>query len=342
MTPSILDFFHAFHGPWRKGRRVTAVIFGYADGSGSHLGSKSGPAKVRCIGALLGDQDAWIDLCERWNNVLDKPEWPSRIQKFHMVDCVNHVGEFENWSYAERLALFGDLVGVIIASPEIHAIGSSNIIDHFKALPSADLALLKAEHLGTPAEIVCQYSFQRIITITRERFSESEQVALTFDNEPAPDGEEYHKIYNEYATRYPLSDTLACRSLNFASARDFPPLQAADVLAYTTYQWEMETYYPKDAEPYFPVIPAFLRMVKAIEPDGGRYNLEGLQSLIASIKAGKRMPLNPYIQEKGVLCSKPDCGKPFVVTYDTRTPSPETIMKLPCPHCKQLNDVIWP
>jgi hypothetical protein len=319
------------------------AVYGFADGSGSHIGGKSGPAKVRCIGALLGDGEAWSDFDERWNRVLDKPEWPSRIRKFHMYDCVNQIGEFAGWKFAECLAMYGDLVGVIIESPRIIAIGSSNIVDHFQQLPTDDLDLLRSEHLGTPLEIVCQYLFQRIITKTREHFGESEQVALTFDIEPFPDGEEYHKLYGEYATRYPLSDTLALKSLNFASGKDFPPLQAADILSYTTYQWEMETYYPNPTEPHFPIIPAFLRMVKAIEPDGGRYNLAGLQGLVAAIKAGKKMQPNPHLQEKSVVCTNPDCKKSFVVTYDTRTPAPtEPVLSLPCPHCRQLNDVMWP
>jgi hypothetical protein len=192
------------------------------------------------------------------------------------------------------------------------------------------------------SRIVCQYLFQRVITITRERFGESERVALTFDIEPYPDGGEYLKLYGEYATRFSLSDTLEYKSLNFTSGRDFPTLQAADLLSYTTYQWEMETYYPKDAEPYFPIIPAFLRMVKAIEPDGGRYNLDGLRKLVAIIKAGKKMPINQYLEEKSAVCSHADCAKPFVISYDNREPLPTGIMERPCPHCGQPNDVSWP
>jgi hypothetical protein len=336
----IVEWLDAAHGPWDRGRKVAAVIFGFADGSGSHTGGTRGPAKVRCIGAFLGDKDAWIDFEERWNKVLDKPEWPSRIRKFHTYDCVNQIEEFKDWRYAERLGLFGDLVTVITESPNIVAIGSSNIIDHFQSLPAADFELLKSEHVGTPAEIVCQHLFQRIISNTRKRFGESERVALTFDIEPRPDSEEYFKLYNEYTTRHFHSDTLAFKSLNFASALDFPPLQAADIFSYTTYQWEMETYYPQDARPYFDVLPVFLRMVKAIEPDGGRFNLEGLQGLVALIKQKATMPLNPYIQEKKAICSA--CGKQFLVTYDTRTPAPDPVVHLPCAHCKEMNDIAWP
>jgi len=318
------------------------VVLGFADGSGSHTGSLRGPAKVRCIGAFIGDESAWLDFDKRWNAVLAKPEWPSQVTRFHSYDCVNQIGEFRDWSYAQRLAIFGDLVGVIVDSPQIIGVGSSNIIDHFQGLPPADLNLLKSEHLGTPLEIVCQFLFQRIITRTRERFGESEQIALTFDNEPAPDGDEYSKLYAEYAARYPLSGTLALKSLHFASGKDLPALQAADIFSYTTYQWEMDTHYPKNAEPHFPVIPAFLRMVEAIEPEGGRYNLDGLRGLVSMIKAGKKMQPHPHLQEKSIVCSNVDCGKPFVAVYDTRTPLPDGILQRPCPHCQQSNDVSWP
>jgi hypothetical protein len=128
------------------------VIFGYCDGSGTHKGSK-----VMCVAGFIGDKDAWIDFDERWNHVIDKPEWRSRIRAFGTYDCAHQAKEFRNWTYAERLALFGDLVGVIIDSPELHAIGSTALINHFGELPADDLDLLKSESLGTPLEAVCQH-----------------------------------------------------------------------------------------------------------------------------------------------------------------------------------------
>src|SRR5487761_277230 len=235
----IVDWLDLAHGPCTKGRRVTAAIFGYCDGSGTHKGSK-----VMCVAGFIGDKDAWIDLDQRWNRILDKPEWRSRIRAFGTSDCVHQVEEFENWPYAERLALFGDLVGVIVDSPNIHAIGSTAIVNHFGELSDADLDLLKSESLGTPPEAICQHLFQRIVTRTRTKYSESESVALTFDIEPSPAAEKYFSIYNDYTNRYFYKDNFATKKLVFMSRRDFPPLQAADLLAYTTYQWEMALCFP--------------------------------------------------------------------------------------------------
>jgi len=95
--------------------------------------------------------------------------------------------------------------GIACSINQNGVIGSSSIVEHFQGLPSADLDLLKAEHLATQLEIVCQYLFQRVITKTREHFGESERVALTFDIEPDPDGTEYFRLYREYAGRYRLA-----------------------------------------------------------------------------------------------------------------------------------------
>lgn len=108
--------------------------FGYCDGSGTHRGSK-----VLCVAGLVGDKDGWIDFDERWNRVLDKPEWPSRIRAFGTFNCARQREEFADWPFAERLALFGDLVGVIIDSREIQAIGSTALIDHLENCPQTIL-----------------------------------------------------------------------------------------------------------------------------------------------------------------------------------------------------------
>lgn len=175
----------------------------------------------------------------------------------------------------------------------------------------------------------------------RKKYSESESVALTFDNEPNPAAEKYLSIYNDYTNRYLYKDNFATTRLNFASRYNFAALQAADLLAYTTYHWEMAACYPVDAEPYFPIIPAFLRMIEGIEADGGRYDLEGLRRLAAMIDKKQYMERNPDLDEKRIVCS--ECGNLFVVTYDTRTPAPAApVLSLPCPHCKELNSVSWP
>src|SRR6266566_2382335 len=102
---------------WGEGR-LCAVIYGYFDGSNTHHGSK-----VLSMCGFIGDPRIWDDFVKEWQKVLDNPGWPRRPSEFHMVDCVHGNKEFRGWTLAQRLAIFGDLCGVI-ANSNVMALGS--------------------------------------------------------------------------------------------------------------------------------------------------------------------------------------------------------------------------
>ena len=68
--------------------------------------------------------------------------------------------------------------------------------------------------------------------------------------------------------------------MTFESSHKKSPLQAADMLAYTTYQWHMKEAYPREVELNFPIIPGFFRLIQNVAADGGVYNEESMQRLI--------------------------------------------------------------
>jgi hypothetical protein len=66
-------------------------------------------------------------------------------------------------------------------------------------------------------------------------------------------------------------------------AEHSPPLQAADMLAYSTYRFELQRRFgEKDGD--FPVIPAFTRFITSVAADGGGYDLEALKKLVVMIR----------------------------------------------------------
>lgn len=126
------------------------MIQGYFDGSGTHVS-----AKVLTIAGFIGEEDAFIDLDQEWEKVLDDPRWPTRLAEFHTVDCVHGDGEFQQggWNYAERLALYGDLTRVIVEVGErrtLLPIGAGVVTAVFSKIAKTDLDRLAAEGLGTP------------------------------------------------------------------------------------------------------------------------------------------------------------------------------------------------
>ena len=101
-----------------------------------------------------------------------------------MVECVHGEREFVGWSFAERLAIFGELSSVIMASPWL-AIASAVITEDFAKLDPEELRLLQSEGLGEPLDLSLQYVYQSAINATRET-SESEKIGLLFDNSSVP------------------------------------------------------------------------------------------------------------------------------------------------------------
>jgi hypothetical protein len=195
----LVDFLRLLHGPWAKGKRITAVITGYFDGSGSHEESQ-----VFCIAGFIAEADTWVTFNEKWQAILDRPEWPSRVTEMHMYDCVHGEREFSSWTYAQRLSLFGECSTAIMSS-NIHAIGSSVYIGDLALLNPDDLAILKWQRVGDPADLVFQHLMQRLIHQTLQHFPGDEQVGLTFDIEPEK-SLQYHELYNRYAAGFPRAE----------------------------------------------------------------------------------------------------------------------------------------
>jgi hypothetical protein len=270
---SAREMFFFLHGPSKR-KKVVAVFYGFFDGSNTHDG-----AKVWSLCGFVGEEVAFGPLDDEWNRVLDKPCWPKRLKRFHMVDCVHGDNEFVGWSFAERLAIFGDLSSVLIASPLL-ALGSVVITEDFAKLEPEELQLLKSQGLGTPLDLSLQYVFQRAIKLTRQT-SQAERVGLLFDDDNPKNAERCHEWCNVYRTRFGFDEWLA--GIGFGKSQEFTPLQAADLLAYCTYRFTMKRY-PDISDPHFPVMPAFLRMIEAVANDGGGFDLESMKQLASNIK----------------------------------------------------------
>jgi len=177
------------------------MIQGYFDGSGTHEGSK-----VLVIAGFIGGEEAFVDLDQHWERVLDDPRWPTRLSEFHTVDCVHGVGEFQRaaWSYAERLALYGSLTRLIVEVGERHIllpIGAGVVAGIFDEIAKADLDLREVEGLGTPFDLTFQLLLQQIIHRAYERWPH-EEIGLLYDKGNKPEADRFRALFNEYAGRF--------------------------------------------------------------------------------------------------------------------------------------------
>lgn len=252
------------------------MLLSYNDDSGTHDG-----AKVILLCGFLATSDTWGDVEQSWQSVLSKPEWPSIINAFHAADCVNGNGEFRRWTYPQRLAIFGDLVNVIVSLPLL-AIGAAVIVNDFKALTIQDREFFKKDKKATPLEFVLHLQMQQIIHRGAE-LNPAEEIGIIFENSNRKTENKFRELYADYRDGFRLGERLVGSPLFLK--KKYPHLQAADLLAYSTYQLVMKNYFPQDANPYFDVIPPFMRMLQGIMHDGGLYDAVAFESLLKRIRA---------------------------------------------------------
>jgi len=272
MNPSMRDLFVLTHGFESKGK-LTAVLYGFFDGSSTHAGSK-----IWTLCGFLGNLNEFQEFDGKWQAVLNKRDWPNRPKEFHMYDCVHAVGEFEGWRFAERLALFGDLSN-IVADSGLFALGSIVIVNDLERLSSEELELLNSEGLGNPIDLTMQYIIQNSLRYARER-SASEEIGLMFDREN-PEAAQRILAFSEHY-RKEFGNVLA--GIAFGESEKWTPIQAADMLAYCTYRLELRRRFLGEAEPDLPVLPCFARLILQISPNGGGYDIDSMRRLVDLIK----------------------------------------------------------
>jgi len=252
------------------------MLLSYNDDSGTH-----DETKVMVLCGFLATPDTWRSVEQAWQAILNKSEWPAVIKAFHAVDCVNGHGEFRGWTYSQRLAMFGDLVNVIVSSPLL-AIGAAVIVQSFEALTVQDRELFKKDKKATPLEFVFHLQMQQIIHRGFD-LNPAEEIGVIFEHSNRETENKFHELYADYRDGFRHGERLVGSPLFLE--KKYPHLQAADLLAYSTYQLAMKNYFPREANPYFDVIPPFMRMLQGVMHDGGLYDAVAFESLIKRIRA---------------------------------------------------------
>jgi hypothetical protein len=250
------------------------MIIGYFDGSSTHVGSR-----VATVCGFLADESVWCEFDDKWQAVLDKPNWPNRPRRFHAVECIHRTTDFAGWSFADCLAIFGDLA-TVLTNTRLLAIGSVCVVDDYFKLTDEEQEFLARGGLGGPLDFIFQYLISQIIVSTKQAGFDS--VELVFDQEDAPTAERYHQLYDHMRIKHPHGDMLS--GISFADSKKTLPLQAADMLAYTTYRWHLTRLFSNESEFAFPIIPNFLRLISGVEREGGTFNLEAMRLLIVQEK----------------------------------------------------------
>jgi hypothetical protein len=279
-SQTISDMFHLVHGPSFQHGKVIAVIFGYFDESSTHAGSK-----VVSLCGFLADPRIWEDFDREWKKVLDKSDWPNRPPEFHMYECVHGLGAFTGWNLAERLAIYGDMV-TLLCDTNLIGLGSVILVGAFNDQSDDHKRLLALGGLSEPIDLVFQHLIQIAISAT-VRYGNIhnppivDQLGVLFDEVDPSIASRYYRLYKHIKSGDRNGNMLT--GISFGDSVKFTPIQAADMLAYTTYRHILRRYFPSEPEFEFPINAPFMRLVENIATDGGVFSDSALMTLIGQI-----------------------------------------------------------
>lgn len=194
-------------------RGIVTLLKTFMDETGVHE-----DAEMVAVAAYIGRPAVWRDWTKAWN-AAKKP-----IKIVHAVDCANFKGEFAGWDKDRRDKWVANLLPVIPA----HDLAGIVIGVHLHDLGAAMKACPELlEMFGTPYTACFQWAISIIAEFATE-YGKGERMAFV------------HEV-NDYkgeclkAFEY-IKDNLNPRkipmTLSFGGKKDYPPLQAADILAY--------------------------------------------------------------------------------------------------------------
>lgn len=206
-----------------------AVLRAYMDDSGTHGDS---PACV--IGGVVGT----ATLFEQWyvetqkifdNPQVIRPTAPRAIKDFHTVDCVHSRGEFWGWGKTDTNKFVWSLIHVMNRNG-LFKVGAAVVMRDFNAIITGDVL----EKVGD-AYYICMK--QCLIEIARfvkgHRNWGLENVSYIFEQQ-TKFGKRAKEIYDEIGACPKRRRYYRMGPYAEGSRHDFPPLRAADIIAYET------------------------------------------------------------------------------------------------------------
>ena len=263
--------------------RLTAVLYGNFAVSGDQDESP-----ICCFCGFIAEADDWNSFDHAWRTSLADSN-----DGFDALACLRGTDMFQSWDIRRRYDLLEDLAGVLVRFP-LAPLGAFVVREHFLGLSSTDRAILAAEGVESPLDLVFYILTERIIDRVHE---ESEKISLLLDQEPRSAAERYNELFNKHLGRYLLGPHLM-GTLAFADARDCSQLQAAKLLGETVLLMETQKLFPEKAGTAFPVPDALQQMTEQIHQQG-RFDATELHKLTGALKNHSMQSIQSKSEPRG-------------------------------------------
>jgi hypothetical protein len=97
------------------------------------------------VAGFIAPDHIWDTVIDEWRKIIQNPKYPTRLRCFHATECVNGEDEVKNWTFADRLGLWGELVDLLIDSSLV-GVGTVMNCEHYNRLDDAMKARLHSSH----------------------------------------------------------------------------------------------------------------------------------------------------------------------------------------------------
>lgn len=215
----VLDFSRAFLNG-EPGWCVSMMLKTFMDETGIH-----DDAEMVAVGAWIANPKTWRAWTKDWNMRKRKvPQGRRPIKVFHSTDCAAYQGEFESWAKEERDAFVAQLLPVIPTHPLagiVVGIHLTELNQAFRGHPEL------FEMLGEPYTCCFQWAISIVMQIATEQ---GQGQRMAFIHEVNDYKGDCLKAFDYVQSE--LNPRCIPVTLGFGTKEQYPPLQAADVLAY--------------------------------------------------------------------------------------------------------------
>lgn len=207
-----LDFSRAFLNG-QPGWCAVTMLKTFMDETGIHE-----DAEMVAVGCYIAKPKTWRDWTRAWN-LAKRP-----IKVFHATDCANFQGEFQGWDKERRDPFVAKLLPIIADHDMAGLVIGVQLKDLAAALKDYPELL---EMFGTPYTACFQWAISTIMELATQH-GKGQRMAFV------------HEV-NDFKGEATSAFDYVSENLNplkirmgfaFGSKEDYPPLQAADVLAY--------------------------------------------------------------------------------------------------------------
>jgi hypothetical protein len=213
----VLEFSRAF----LNGKRGWCIVLKtYFDETGVH-----DDAEMVAVAGYISRPRHWQAWTKDWNvHKRRVPLGHRPINVFHSTDCANYRKEFAGWTKDERDPYVAQLLPVMPSHELAGVVIGVNLHDLGRSMKGHPELL---EMFGTPYTACFQWAVSTIVDIATER-GKGERMAFIHEiNDYQGEATKAFKYVREFLNPRNISMTLG-----FGTKGDYPPLQAADVLAY--------------------------------------------------------------------------------------------------------------